>query len=105
MLAVSMDHVCWPLAQMWGDQPIFTGNARDALPFAAVDAVEILAHAWYASRGATDAAAECSAARATWKWLRRSALSARFKTSARKRLLDNRRRPKQYAIAASCVPR
>jgi hypothetical protein len=103
VLTLSMDHVCWPLAVMWGGQPIFTGKARDSISFAAVDAAEILQHAWVASRGAPDAQAECAAARATWKWLRRSTYAPSFKAAAKARLLDNRRRPAAWAIAASCV--
>jgi hypothetical protein len=103
VLTLSTDHVCWPLAVMWSAAPVYTGEPRDSIPFAAVDAVEILAHAWSVSRGAPDAEAECAAAKATWKWLRRSSYAASFKAAAKARLLDNRRRPKEWAIASSCL--
>jgi hypothetical protein len=106
LMLLSSRYVCQPLAYAYRNAPIFTGHARSTLPFSSIEAVETVAHEWFHTRGvANEEQAECHAVQYTWKWLRRSNLSASFLASARRHLLDNSRRPTDYKVPAGCLLR
>ncbi len=99
VMILSLSSVCRPLQLAWRDSPIFTGHAQPTLPYSSVDAVEIVANEWFATRGVTSGPrALCKAVQYTWKWLRRSDLSPSFVAAARAHLLDQALLPSGYVI-------
>jgi hypothetical protein len=104
VMLLSLSAVCQPLQSIWRNAPVFTGQAQATLPMSSVDAIEIVANEWFVTQGVSNGPrALCKAVQYTWKWLRRSDLSASFRASARAHLLDQAELPSGYVITPGCL--
>jgi len=104
VMVLSLSAVCQPLQVDWRNSPIFTGHSESTLPFASVDAIEIVANEWFVTQGvASGQRALCKAVQYTWKLLRRSDLSPSFLAAARAHLLDQALLPSGYVITPGCL--
>jgi hypothetical protein len=97
VIYLSTTHVCDPLARIQRQARTLDKDALEALVVVAREYGNTLG----LQRGSV---VECYAVHTTWKWVKRSALlSAATRSSARAYLLDNRHRPPEYALAATCA--
>jgi hypothetical protein len=104
VMVLDLSAVCQPLQFIWRNAPIFTGHPEPTLPFGSVDAIEIVANQWFVTQGVVSGPrALCKAVQYTWKWLRRSDLSASFLQAARVHLLDQALLPSGYVITSGCL--